>query len=147
MSSACLPPHPTVAYLFLVRIVKLLDFVTVAGILAGVIAAPFMLIGWSNYLGRRKEERVFPLKSVLFFAVPVLVAMLAGGVSTLLAQSRVAEFLDSVSSHCSVAIDGRPVSNRDEVLDALRNISALPAHHSSPTRIRSCSDRQRELSA
>jgi len=56
--------------------------------LTAVIAAPFMLIAWSNYLGRRKEELVFPLKSALFFAVPILVGLMAGDISTFIAHDR-----------------------------------------------------------
>jgi hypothetical protein len=115
--------------------VRLLDFVIVIAILVAVVAAPFLLIGWSNYLSRRPEERVFPTKSVLFFVLPLLIGALAYGSSTLIAECQVAEFLDSVSSHSTVSIDGRIVQNRQEVLETLRGFQHLPAHHSSPGRI------------
>jgi hypothetical protein len=113
---------------------KPLDFVYVIAILSAVVAAPFILIGWSNYLGRRSEERVFPLKSTLFFAVPVLVGLLAAGISTSIAQSEVAEFLSSVSDRHTISIEGRLSQNRQQVLDTLKQVTNLPAHHSSPTR-------------
>jgi hypothetical protein len=114
--------------------VKPLDFVYVIAILSAVVAAPFMLIGWSNYFGRRPEDRVFPVKSTLFFAVPVLVGLLAAGISTLIAQCEVAEFLASVSDRYTISIDGRLTQNRQQVLDTLKQFTNLPAHHSSPTR-------------
>jgi hypothetical protein len=114
--------------------VRLLDFVYVIVILLAVVAAPFLLVGWSNYLGRRPEDRVFPLKSTLFFAVPVLVGLLAAGISTLIAQCEVAEFLASVSDRYTISIDGHPTQNRQGVLDTLKQFANLPAHHSSPTR-------------
>jgi hypothetical protein len=115
--------------------VTALDFVSVIAILAAVIAAPFMLIAWLKNMGRPKEERVLPLKSTLFFVVPILVGMLAEGISTYIAQYRVAEFLDSLSPQYSILIDSKVVPNRSEILDALRHVGDLPAHHSHPTRI------------
>jgi hypothetical protein len=103
-------------------------------ILFAVVAAPFLLLGWSNYLSRRPEDRVFPLKSTLFFALPVIIGLLAAGVSTLIAQCEVAEFLASVSDQYTISIDGHLTQNRHEVLDTLKQFTNLPAHHSSPTR-------------
>jgi len=114
--------------------VWVLDFVIVVAGVIGVISAPFLLIGWSNYLSRRPENRVFPVKSALFFVVPLLVAALAYGTSTLIAQCQVAEFFASVSDHYTISVDGRPMENRDQVLVTLKEFADLPAHHSHPTR-------------
>ena len=112
---------------------KLLDFVYVVTILAAVVAAPFLLVGWSNYLSRRPEDRVFPVKSTLAFAMPVLVGMLTAGISTRIAQCEVAEFLEAVSDRYTISIDGHLAQNRQQVLDTLKQFTNLPAHHSSPT--------------
>jgi len=93
-----------------------------------------MLVGWSNYHGRRPEDRVFPLKSTLFFAVPVLIGLLVAGISTLITRCEVAEFLTSVADRYTISIDGRLAQNRQQVLDTLRQFTNLPAHHSCPTR-------------
>jgi len=115
--------------------VRLLDFIIVVAGLLAVIAAPFFLLGWSNYLSRRPEQGVFPIKSVLFFVVPLLIAALAYGSSTLIAQCEVAEFLHSASSQYTVSIDGLIVQKPDQILETLRGFGDLPAHHSSRGRI------------
>jgi hypothetical protein len=114
--------------------VSVLDFVYVIALLMAVVAAPFLLIGWSNSLSHPKGQRPFPLKSTLFFAIPILVGMLAAGISTLIAQCEVAEFLESVSDHYAVSIDGHVAQNRQEVLNTLKQFANLPAHHSHPNR-------------
>jgi hypothetical protein len=63
-----------------------------------------MLIAWSN-----KGEREIPVKSTLAFVIPVVVGLLSGGISSLFGECRLAEFVESVSPHASVSIDGRPV--------------------------------------
>ena len=112
----------------------LVDIISVAALGVAVLASPFLLVAWSNYLGQLKEQRRFPIKSVLAFVVPLAVSALGYGVSTLVAECQVAEFLKSTSSMCTVSIDGRVAPNRDEILAALRSAEHLPAHHSSPTR-------------
>ena len=114
---------------------RALDFVTVVAILAAVLAAPFMLIGWSNSLAHRKAERPFPVKSTLAFAIPVVIGLLAGWTSESIAHSEVLQILQSVSDKCVVSINGKVVQNRDEILNTLKGIENLPAHHSSPTRM------------
>jgi hypothetical protein len=94
-----------------------------------------MLIRWSNSLARRKEERPFPIKSTLAFAIPVVVGLLAGWTSESIAHSEVLQFLQSVSDNCVVSINGRAVQNRDEIISTLKGVENLQAHHSSPTRM------------
>ena len=124
-----------------------LDFVGIISILAAVVAAPFMLVAWSNMLVRPRERGI-PVKSTLAFVIPVVVGLLSGGVSSLIGECRLAEFVESVSPHANVSINGRPVQNPSAVIDALRSVGHLPAHHSSPTRIMvvSVSDPPRHLS-
>jgi len=127
--------------------VAFLDFAGVISILAAVVAAPLMLVAWSNMLVRPRERGI-PVKSTLAFVIAVVVGLLSGGISSLIGECRLAEFVKSVSPHATVSIDGRPVRNPGAVIDALRSIEHLPAHHSSPTRIMivSVSDPPRHLS-
>lgn len=60
--------------------------------------------------------------------------MLAVGISTLIAQCEVAEFLASVSDHYTISVDGHVVQNRDQLLATLKGFADLPAHHSQPAR-------------
>ena len=110
-----------------------LDFVYVVAVLTAVVAAPFLLIGWSNSLSHPKGQRPFPVKSTLFFATPIIVGWLATLISTSIAQFKARELLASVSDKCVVSINGKPVPNGDEILSTLRAISDVPAHHSHPT--------------
>jgi len=127
--------------------VWLVDIISVAALAVAVLASPFLLVAWSNYLGQLKDQRRFPTRSVLAFVVPLAVSGLGYGISTLVAECQVAEFLESTSSMCTVSIDGRLAPNRDEILATLRSFEHLPAHHSSPTRrLRvEVSDRSRNL--
>jgi len=128
--------------------VSVLDTLVVVSLLATVLAAPFSMVAWSNYSGSRPEQRVFPRKSFLFFTVPLLIGVLAGGISTAIAQHRVRTFLASVSAQATVEVDGRAAPDSSKILDALRQVRDLPPHHSSPTRMFdvTISDPPRELS-
>lgn len=75
------------------------------------------------------------MKSVLFFVVPLAIAALAYGTSTLVVQCEVAEFLKSVSSQCTVSIDGRIATNPKQIVETLKTFDNIPAHHSHPGRI------------
>ena len=113
---------------------RALDIISVVAILAAVLAAPFLLINWFSYIFRRGKTGPFPIKSTLFFAVPVIVGLVAGWTSGSIAQFQAREFLESLSQQVSVSIDGKEVQNSGEILIALGGIKDLLAHHSSPTR-------------
>lgn len=113
---------------------RILDFVFVIALLAAIVAAPFSFVCWSKYVATREADRVFPLKSFLFFLVPLLSGMLAMRMSNFVTECEAASFLGSVSDRGSVSIDGHVLQNRDEVLNALKQFGGMPAHHSHPTR-------------
>jgi hypothetical protein len=113
---------------------RALDFMSVVAILAAVIAAPFLIISWFSYVFRRKKAGPFPIKSTLFFAVPVIVGLIAGWTSDSIAQSQTLEFLQSLSPNASVSVNGQAAQNSSEIINALRGIRNLLAHHSHPTR-------------
>jgi hypothetical protein len=87
-------------------LMRALDFISVVAIFTALVASPFLSIGWFTYAFRRRENRVFPIKSTLFFAVPVAVGLLAGWTSDSIAQDQTLEFLQSVSANASVSING-----------------------------------------
>ena len=115
------------------RLVRALDFISVITILAAVLAAPFLVISWFSYVFRRKRTGPFPVKSTLFFAVPVIVGLVAGWTSDSVARFQTLEFLQSLSGQASVSVNGNDVQNSGEIINALRGIRSLLAHHSSPT--------------
>jgi hypothetical protein len=104
---------------------RLLDTIACVGFIAALIALPL-----SFYYFRRA-----PIRSALFFGVPLLVFMGATSTSQSLAQARVLDTLDLCSpENSTVLVNGHEVSNSAEVLSTLRELRDLPAHHSSPSR-------------
>jgi hypothetical protein len=102
---------------------RLLDTVACIGFVAALIALPF-----SFYYFRRA-----PIRSAVFFAVPLLVFMGAASTSQSLAQERVLGTLElCLPGNSTVLVNGHEVSNSAEVLSTLRELRQLPAHHSSP---------------
>jgi hypothetical protein len=83
---------------------------------------------WSGH----KEPRAFSVIGLLF-PISLVVGWFAGLTSTSIAQFKAREFFDSVSDKCVIAINGRSVQDRDEILNVLKALGDLPAHHSSPT--------------
>ena len=112
---------------------RVLDFISVVAILAAVVAAPFLLIGWFTYVFRRKRTGPFPLKSTLFFVIPVGIGLITGSTSEFIAQSQTLEFLRSISARASVSINGKEAQNSGDMISALRKIEDRQFHHSSPT--------------
>lgn len=113
---------------------RVLDVLFVAAIVTAFIACPFLLVSWSNYLSHRKENRAFPVKSTIFFAVPVIVGLLSTFTSQSIAQDEVLQLLQSLPANCVLSVDGHKVQNPEEILNTLRAVRDLPAHHSSPTK-------------
>jgi hypothetical protein len=115
--------------------VRVLDSVYVICLVAAVVAAPFLVISWFSLLFRRPEKRVFPIKSTVFFAVPVVMGIIAAAASASLARSETLQFLQAVSAKATVSIDGHDAQNSGEILNALRDLRTVAAHHSHPTRM------------
>src|SRR3954470_9845156 len=99
---------------------RILDAIACVGFITALIALPFSL-----YYFRRA-----PIRSALFFAVPLLIFMGAASTGQSLTQARVIEALDGCSPEKStIFVDGHQVSNGAEVLSTLRELRDLPAHH------------------
>ncbi len=110
-----------------------LDALFVACGVTAIIATPFMLVNWFRNLARPKAQRCFPLKSVLFFAIPVVCGLLIGFTGAFIGQLQVLHFLDGVPPEAPVLVNQQKVKNPAEVIAALRELRDLPAHHSEPT--------------
>jgi hypothetical protein len=80
-----------------------------------------------------KGRGPFPIKSTLFFIIPVALGFLTSWASTSIAQNDVQHFLDSLSGDYVISIDGKSADNRVEILNALKTFHGLMAHHSHPT--------------
>jgi hypothetical protein len=115
-----LPPHPAVAYLCVVRFMSVLDVVCVVALIAAAGTAPLLFARWSM--------------PKFIFGIAVLVGLLVAATSTSISQFQIQQLLESVPHGASVSIDGHPVQNSDQILNMLRGLRDLPAHHSHPTK-------------
>jgi hypothetical protein len=120
---------------------RALDIIAGAALAAAIVALPFTFFNWSNYLTRRRisfptlrDQVPMPMKSVLFFAIPILIGLAAGETSREIAHGQVLDKLDSLKSDYHVSINGKAAPNPDQILATLKTLDWLSAHHSSPTK-------------
>jgi hypothetical protein len=106
----------------------------------GLIALPFLIVNWFYYVTRRARARrdpsvsyKFPIKSVLFFSVPLLTALCVGSLSKSMAQEEVLSTLRSLTRDARIFVNGNPVEDSGEILSALKTIHWVYPHHSSPS--------------
>ena len=99
---------------------SVLGFVFVISIITAVITSPFLLL-------RRP-------RGTAVFVVAVILGLLIGSTSTLIGRLEVLHYLDGVSANERISVDGRQVQNSEEIINTLKNLTELPAHHSSPTK-------------
>jgi hypothetical protein len=103
---------------------RFLDIVVCVGFVAALVVFPF-----SFYYFRRA-----PVRSLLFFVVPLAIFMGAAATGHSLTQARVLDALHVCSSENStVLVNGRNAPNSAEVLSTLREIQDVPQHHSAPS--------------
>jgi hypothetical protein len=112
--------------------VAFFDFLSIIAILGGLIAAPFMIVGWGT---RAAGASNLSDKISSFFIVAVLIGLLSSGISAEIGKYRLGDFLDKASPRCAVSIDGTTVKDAGPVIDTLRQVGPLPAHHSGFGRI------------
>ncbi len=111
----------------------MLDTTFVALVLTAIAAAPFFAANWLIYVLKRKKRGPFPIKSTLFFMIPVVLGFISSWASTAIAEGDAHQFYNSLSPNYVISIDGRPAENRDEILTTLKTAHSLMAHHSHPT--------------
>jgi hypothetical protein len=119
-----------------------LDFIFVAGGIAGLVATPFLIAHLIRYWLALKRAPFpnsramvrFPTKTVLFFITPIILAVVAANVATARSRRKVVEFLRQPgAAQFTVLVNGRRAANGSEILLALQRISRHGAHHSHPT--------------
>jgi hypothetical protein len=77
-------------------------------------------------------SRRLPVVTMSLFCVPILLIFAIGAVIASVARSEVRTLLNGVQD-AEVSINGVAVANPARVLNALRSMTRLPPHHSSPT--------------
>jgi hypothetical protein len=104
---------------------RALDIIAVVAGFASLIALPFSLYYWSTYKS---------LKSVLFFAIPFVIAWCACDTLQEIARAQILDQLDSLKADYHFSINGKTAMKPEQILAALKTLDFLPAHHSSPTK-------------
>jgi hypothetical protein len=107
------------------------------------IALPFLIVNWVRYLKIRAENKSrrvalpakMPLKSVLFFAVPIVIAISIAEFVQSRSRAEALNFLRDLSGNYIVYVDSRPAKNPDAVIAALKTIGPVMGHHSHPTKM------------
>jgi hypothetical protein len=108
------------------------------------IALPFLLVNWIRYMKARSENRPrfvpvpakFPTKSVLFFAVPIAVAISIAEIMTSRSRTEALNFLRDLPGNSRVYVNSRPARDPNTIVSVLKTTSPrLLGHHSSPTKM------------
>jgi hypothetical protein len=117
-------------------IVRLLDQVVYLVFVMPLVVAPFMLFKWIRYVSSTVRgstvPRRLPVVSLGLFGVPILLGFAIVNIIASTARSEVRTFLNGLQE-TEVSINGVVVANPTPVLNALRSMTMMPLHHSSPT--------------
>jgi hypothetical protein len=107
------------------------------------IALPFLLVNWVRYMKARAENRSrfvplpvkFPVKSTLFFAGPIIIAIAIAEIMATRSRVEAINFLRDLSGNYKVYVNSQPAHDPDKVVSALKASSSQLAHHSHPTKM------------
>jgi hypothetical protein len=108
------------------------------------IALPFLLVNWIRYMKARGENRSrfvpvpakFPIKSVLFFAVPIAIAISIAEIMTSRSRSETLDFLRDLPGNSKVYVNSQPARDPNAIVSVLKTTSPwFLGHHSSPTKM------------
>ena len=120
---------------------KALDWVAWVSFIMGLSALPFLVVNWFSYIVKRARARrspsvpyKFPVKSVLFFSIPVLTVLCVGFLSKSIGHAEVMHAIHSLNNDARVLINGKPAENSGEILLVLKTLHWIFPHHSDPTR-------------
>jgi len=120
---------------------KALDVIAYTGFGVAVIALPFFVYNWLVYVIRRaraepslRPEIRKPIRSILFFAIPVVVTLIVGETSKRIGQHQVMRTLESFRSNYQLRVNGNTVQNPEQTLATLKTLHWIFPHHSHPTR-------------
>ncbi len=117
-------------------IVHLLDQVMYFVFVIPFVVFPFMAFNLVRYQSSTRRgsavSRRFPVISIGLFAVPILLVFAVVNVISAAARSEVRTILDGAED-AEVSINGVVVADPAPVLNALRSMTWMSAHHSFPT--------------
>jgi len=120
---------------------KALDVIVYAAFAAAVIASPFFVYNWLAYGIRRaraeptmRRDIQKPIRSFLFFMIPVVIGLFAGETSKVIGHDLVMRALESLKSDYELRVNGTPARDPDQILATLKKLRWIFPHHSHPTR-------------
>lgn len=108
------------------------------------VALPFLLVNWVKYMKVRSANRSridplpakIPIKSVIFFAAPILVAIAVAEIVSSRSRTEVLSFLRDLSGNYKVYVNSKPARDPDRVVAALKEVApSAIGHHSHPTKM------------
>ncbi len=129
----------------------LLDLTFYCAAATALMALPFFVVNFLRYMSLVSREtymktrfpsRVsvarasakFPIKSVIFFVLPILISSVVAEFMTTSARAEVLKFIKGLSGHYTVSVNQDRAADAGEVVSALKGIASYWAHHSRPTR-------------
>jgi hypothetical protein len=107
------------------------------------IALPFLLVNWGRYMKTRAENRSrlvplptkVPIKSVIFFAGPIIVLSVIAPAVSWRARIETLTFLQDLSGKYEVYVDSHLSRDPDKIVAALKTVTPKLGHHSHPTKM------------
>src|SRR5438105_3870988 len=97
-----------------------LDIIAYAGFICTLVAIPFLLVNWFRYINKLRADQTlrptwlkapFPTKSVIGFALPILVSISAAEVSTSIAHQDVLNELYALPRDSRIFVAGHTIEN------------------------------------
>ena len=107
-----------------------------------IVALGFLVVNFARYMKQRSATRfptgnsepAFPVKSAVVFVGAALLTVLVALSVTSLSRREVLEFISNTQA-LKVYVNSQPAPNSDEIIDAIKTLQPVPAHHSHPTRM------------
>ena len=119
---------------------KALNIICYLSFFAALVALPFLVVNWAIYMKRRQAnglaspKSAFPRKSVGFFLISCLTAIIVGGVITTYVRREALNFIQSLPENYTVYVNEEQVRDSHKLISALKGIAPYWAHHSHPTK-------------
>lgn len=106
-----------------------------------VIAFIFCAVNMAKYVksGQAADKsanflETCPIKSILFFLSTIALLLILGDIAKTGARNEVKGYLGKMSGEIAVSVNGELVANPNEVVDELKKVTPMMAHHSRITK-------------
>ena len=108
-----------------------------------IIALPFMVVNHVKYVkvSAANRSRIvplpakFPVKSVMFFVGPIILAIIIAQIVTSYGRYEVLSFLRELSGDYKIYVNAKPSHQPQKIAAALKEVAPQWGHHSHPTKM------------